>query len=321
MKDIIAQKPDYFLTSIYVSYLKENIETLKELKKLIVTSEIKFFDPHVLCSNRVEGFFGFMHHFSNIFDTYQFTLRYEYVNYELLKSLKNDLPYHNKLSRSYKLNTSLSSKSTSLEELAKKKFHRSDKIEESQLEKLKKRLLLCHCFKQSTIRKKHYLRSTSQTLQVTQVPTFEIETIDTCNNSKAISREEKLEIIAGSLLSEGKYKNTSSQILTYAKYARNRQIICRISLLSPLANSTPEYLQILKLKLVPIKENTISTLLEEKIESISMVTNDHIDLKLTPRNSTGRALVRIHLYSDLETFRSEPIAIQKSYVKKKKHGM
>lgn len=48
-----------------------------------------------------------------------------------------------------------------------------------------------------------------------------------------------------------------------------------------------------------------------------MVINDHIDLKLTPRNSTGRALVRIHLYSDLETFRSEPIAIQKSYVKKK----
>ena len=59
-------------------------------------------NPHVLCTNHVEGFFGYLRQYSNTFDSYKFLVSFEFSRYELVKSL-HTMPYHNRLSRNPRL--------------------------------------------------------------------------------------------------------------------------------------------------------------------------------------------------------------------------
>jgi hypothetical protein len=55
MADVIKTRANVCVTDVYLSCLRDNLYTLKEIKKQLDEDSTLKFDPHVLCSNRVEG--------------------------------------------------------------------------------------------------------------------------------------------------------------------------------------------------------------------------------------------------------------------------
>lgn len=231
MKTIIQHKPGIYVTDVYVQCLKQNPMTLKHIKTLMIFDPTLILDPHVLCTNRVEGLFGYMRFFSNIFDSYQFMIRLEYVTYELLKGLRMKLPYHNRLSRSYILNESIRSSSVDLEQLASRKAHTREIIPAENLEKLKDRLLRYYCIKHKTIRNKFYNNKSDaeqciaaqstlpvdipeylQPIEIPPVtePSFQFEETLPQIITQMVYRTEKISIVSGSQLKGTIQKSTKS---------------------------------------------------------------------------------------------------------------
>lgn len=333
MKCVIKARSTVWITPVYLQCLKENYQTLNCLKGLIEESNM-ILDPHVLCTNRVEGFFGFMRHFSNTFDTYQFAIRYEFVTYELIKALTHRLPYHNRLSRSYRVNPALVSSSNVLEELASRKSHSYNRVQVStdRINELKDRLLLYHCFKHKTIRQAHYQRTAhdadqmlTQThalcvpipkllvpkkITVVDIPTFTVTNAVSQVEQISQSRCENIQVI-GNVCGSGTYKRN-----IFNKYRSQSSLTCSIYLTNSLACDNDNYLSSFKLKLVTAKSDNM-TPYEEKIHSLKLETRV-ITFEVIPQFCNGKRLVVMCLYNDFERFSSKPFALLKGASKSSK---
>jgi protease II len=158
-----------------------------------------------------------MRHFSNTFDMYQFLIRYEYTKYELTKSLLVDLPFQNRMSRSYNLNSQ-----SMVQEMVSRKARKRTPVPVTV--GLKNKLRMYHCLKQLTVRQKHNQRSIGDANQMLA----EMNTIPSAAQFQTVQRKEIVNILS-SVIGE----KESSQG-AYKIYQRGKEMTCQIILNTPL---------------------------------------------------------------------------------------
>lgn len=329
MNGVIIVCPDRWVTPIYLKSLKENLNCLNNIQQLMMSDPAVKLDPHVLCTNRVEGFFGFLRLFSNTFDTYQFALRFEYVAYELVKALTNNLPFHNRLSRSYKLNQSLSSNSKCLDELATRKPRVERLIEPDVLTRVKESLIKCRGIKHKTIRQQFHIRTTADSneslmqlsaltttipscvvprLETVKQPVTFLDTLSPHQMIESVRRPELITFRAERYVT-GKFKVDKKDVhfQCCTKVLYKKPFHCQVILHSPLHTSDISHF---KLKLVAVRTDDLHRApLELQMNLVKLDT--HV-LEFTVIPTTNSHIGKLELQSDAETFDSDFIVVQKS---------